>query len=81
MIRTQIQLTEEQAAALKLLSAKTGVSIAELVRRGLEPLLRDARSHENGRADRALAIVGRFHSGTSDVAAEHDRYLAEAAGK
>jgi hypothetical protein len=26
---------------------------------------------------RALAAVGRFHSGRSDLAAEHDSYLSE----
>jgi len=32
MIRTQIQLTEEQSEALKQLSAREGNSVAELVR-------------------------------------------------
>ena len=61
MIRTQIQLTEDQAQALKELSAKTGLSIAELVRRGLAPLLRDGLSAE------LLAPAlswGRFLTGT-----------------
>ena len=39
MIRTQIRLADEQAQALKALSNITGLSIAELVRRGLGPLV------------------------------------------
>ncbi len=35
MIRTQIQLTEQQAHALKALSQAQGVSIADLIRRGV----------------------------------------------
>ena len=77
MIRTQVQLTDEQAQALKALSAETGLSIAELVRRGLVPLLRGTLSEQEERTHRALAIVGQFHSGRSDVATEHDRYLDE----
>ena len=77
MIRTQIQLTDEQARELKSLSARTGLSIAELVRRGLAPLLRGVAAADDERLTRALAVVGRFRSGQSDIAAEHDRYLAD----
>jgi len=77
MIRTQIQLTDDQAQALKALSAKTGLSIAELVRRGLAPLLRDGLSEHDERARRAAAAVGRFHSGRDDISANHDRYLTD----
>ena len=77
MIRTQVQLTDEQAQALKALSAKTGLSIAELVRRALVPMLRDGLTGDAERRRRATEIVGRFHSGKTDIAREHDRYLAE----
>jgi len=79
MVRTQIQLTEEQAVKLKKLAATQGVSIAELVRRGIETLL-----HSHGlvtpeeRRHRAVAIAGRFHSGRSNLSGEHDEHLAEA---
>jgi predicted DNA-binding protein len=77
MIRTQIQLTDEQAKALKELSAKTGLSIAELVRRGLAPLLRGGISEHEERARRAAEVVGRFHSGRDDISSNHDRYLTD----
>jgi hypothetical protein len=79
MIRTQIQLTEEQSQALKQLAAREGKTVAELVRLGVDQLIRsqiavDARELRS----RALAVAGKFHSGNEDLSAEHDRYAAEA---
>ena len=58
MIRTQIQLTDEQAQAPKSLSTKTGLSIAEFVRRGLVPLLLGGLAEHDGRDARRLLCVG-----------------------
>jgi hypothetical protein len=77
MIRTQIQLTEAQAAALKALSARTGLSIAELIRRGVDRLLDSGEVDQVERRRRAMAAVGQFRSGLSDVAERHDAYLGE----
>ncbi len=77
MIRTQIQLTEAQAVALKRLSARTGLSMAELIRRGVDRVL------ENGAVDRdelwrrSIAALGKFHSGQTDLAENHDLYAFE----
>jgi len=79
MVRTQIQLTEDQMAALKALSSKTGRSVAEIVRRGVDCVL-DV-PHEPSPAERrqrARAAFGRFRSGVADLASRHDDYLAEA---
>lgn len=77
MVRTQVQLTEEQARRLRALAREEGVSLAEMVRRAVEGYLQEK---ENGgfaeRAERALAAVGRFASGLRDVSQEHDHYLA-----
>lgn len=79
MVRLQIQLDEEQARALRKLSRDQGRPIAELVRRGVDALL-----HSQGQPSRqelkrrSLEVLGRFHSGKSDVSAQHDRYLADA---
>jgi hypothetical protein len=81
MIRTQIQLTNDQARALKALSTKTGLSIAELVRRGLVPLLRNGSAEHDERLRRAADVIGRFHSGRADISTEHDRYLADSSGE
>lgn len=79
MIRTQIQLTEEQATTLRQLAASEGVSMAELVRRGVELLLgaRDPEADAHLR-QRALAAAGRFASGCGDLAEAHDHYLEQA---
>jgi hypothetical protein len=82
MIRTQIQLSEQQAQALRDLAARRKVSVAELIRQAVDEQLRSARTVDRQeRKRRALAIVGRFHSGQSDLSVEHDRYLAEAFGE
>jgi glutamate formiminotransferase len=82
MVRAQVQFTEEQAEALRLLSAESGKSIAEIVRLGVELYL-DAqkRPSRQERVERALSIVGKYSSGLTDVSENHDRYLAEAFGE
>ena len=79
MVRTQIQLTDLQATKLKQLSAETGISIAELIRQGVDLYL--SRPNLLSREDlteRALNAAGRFSSGRSDVSTQHDEYLTEA---
>jgi len=82
MVRTQIQLTETQAARLKGLASAEKTSMAELIRRGVDLYLtarQDGLTAEE-RKGRALAVGGRFHSGLGDLAQRHDDYLAEAFG-
>lgn len=82
MVRTQIQLTEEQADTLRELAGKEGASMAELVRQAVDELIRERGEIGRGeRKRRALAAVGRFSSGLGDIAREHDRHLAEVFGK
>ena len=79
MIRTQIQLTEEQAKAIKTLAMKRNTSVAELIRRSVDELLQKAVGTDlTERRRRALAAAGRFHSGKTDISTNHDDYLAEA---
>jgi hypothetical protein len=77
MVRTQVQLTDEQAQALKKLSAQTGLSTAELIRRALTPFLRDGLNGAEERRRRAMSIVGIGRSGHRDIAVNHDLYLDE----
>jgi Arc/MetJ-type ribon-helix-helix transcriptional regulator len=74
VVRTQIQLTEEQACQLKAIAARRGVSMAELIRQAVEKVLEETQRHEKRR--RALEVVGKF-PGPSDLSTNHDRYLAE----
>jgi hypothetical protein len=78
MIRTQIQLTDEQAAAAKRLAAERGISMAEVIRQALDRELRSG-SDRTERWRRALSVVGKFHDieGKTDVSERHDDYLAD----
>lgn len=77
-VRTQVQLTKEQARALKVRARNEERSMADLVRESVSEYL--ARRLARNRVDllkRANALTGRFHSGSSDIAINHDRYLDE----
>ena len=76
MIRMQVQLTEGQVAALRERSARTGRSLAALVRDAVSSDL-ERRSGAD-RWERALSVVGAFDSGSSDVSQRHQEELAEA---
>lgn len=79
MIRTQIQLTETQAAKLKRLAAERDVSMAEVIRDAVDRLPeRDDRAERFTRARDAVRS-GRGHDieGKTDVARRHDEYLAD----
>jgi hypothetical protein len=78
MIRTQIQLTEEQSRFLREMAEEEGVSLAEMVRRSVEAMMRSRHGPSlEERRRRAIALAGRF-SGPPDWAARHDDYFAEA---
>jgi len=76
MVRTQIQLTDEQARAIKRVAAERGVSMAALIRQAVEVVL-EAESPD-ARWERALAVIGKHGSSRGDLAVEHDRHLVEA---
>jgi len=79
MVRTQIQLTEEQAKKVKRIAAHRGVSMAEVIRDAIEEA---SRSNRHGvreeKRQRAVEVLGKFKSGKRDVSKKHDAYLSEA---
>ena len=78
MVRTQVQLAEEQVAALRRISAETGRSMADLVREGVKLYLEaHKRPSREELVRRALSIVGKYSSGPGDVSVNHDEYLAD----
>ena len=82
MVRTQIQLTEEQAQKIKKIAASRGVSMAEVIRHAVEGVIRSgAGSGSEERRARALKIMGKFRSGKRDISRRHDAYLTEAWSK
>ena len=79
MIRTQIQLTEEQSRRLKATAARRGVSVSELIRQGIDAIVsQDAAPSRDELVQRAIQAAGKFRSSRHDVARRHDRYLGEA---
>ncbi len=82
MIRTQIQLTEEQARRVKEVAEREEISMAEVIRRAVDYwLTRHSDLDMAERRRRALAVVrdmdGMFQSHYTDLAANHDVHLAE----
>jgi ATP-dependent Clp protease adapter protein ClpS len=78
VIRTQIQLDEDQARRIKEAARAEGVSVAEMIRRCVERALPELRSRQAERYALAREAVGRFTASRDDLAEAHDAYLDEA---
>ena len=77
MIRTQIQLTEDQARLLKKLASKENKSVAELIRMSIDAMLQRGGYHNQDHLrKRAFQAAGKL-SGPIDLAARHDDYLSD----
>ena len=75
MKRVQIQLTEEQDARLKRRARASGRSVSALIREAVDRL---SGGGDRDRVRRVMRLAGKYRSGVSDLAENHDRYLAEA---
>ena len=79
MVRTQIQLTEDQAKTLKKIAHARHLSVAELIRGAVDELIRTGAAIDTEeRRRRALDVAGRFRSGKRDISRKHDEYLSGA---
>lgn len=82
MVRTQIQLTEEQYRRLKRWARRLDISLSEAIRRCVAEHLTAGRdgSDRHAAVRDALAVCGKYRDpeGRSDVAVRHDDALAEA---
>lgn len=78
MVRTQIQLTEEQAAQLKELARASNESIASFIRRAVDQFLLKQKPDRRSLYRQASSVIGKYTAGTGDISVEHDRYLEEA---
>jgi hypothetical protein len=76
VIRTQVQIEDQQAEWLKAVAKERGVSVSLLIRDSIN--FYRVRGERNSIKKRALAAVGRFASGFPDVSERHDDYLADA---
>jgi len=82
MVRTQIQMTEEQVKRLKKMAATERRSMADIIRQAVDTFVASkAGADIEERRSRAIAVAGSFHSKSGDLAKSHDKYLAEAYGK
>ncbi len=77
MVRTQIQLTGEQARRVRRIAQQEGVSMAEVIRRCVDRSLEDSRPSRAELWEKVLAVAGRFEdsTGAEDVSERHDDYL------
>jgi hypothetical protein len=79
MVRTQIQITEEQAKAVKRIALSRNLSVAELIRRAVDIMVKSSQAADpEERLKRAIDVVGKFRSGKHEIAKRHDKYLADA---
>jgi hypothetical protein len=79
MVRTQIQLTDEQSRKLKRVATRKGLSVAEVIRRSVDAaLVTEDLPDEDEIKSGARAVFGAFEDTRSDVSKNHDRYLPEA---
>ena len=75
MIRTQIQLTDEQASRLKEMAHESNESIAALIRKALDQFLLKQQPNRRALYRQAMAAVGKYTTGVHDVSIDHDRYI------
>ncbi len=78
MIRTQIQLADDQYRALKRLAREEGASLAEIIRRFVDRGLESGQRDRTQLYERAAALVGAFRAGSRDLSTKHDQHLDEA---
>jgi len=77
MVRTQIQLTEDEARALRRLAAEDSVSMSALVREAVDRLLAARRGPPEAEVRRrAVRAAGRFRSTHEDLSERHDDHAA-----
>ena len=80
MVRTQIQLTEQQARRLRSQAHERGLSLAEVIRRYVEKGLAEESPDRSVLYERAAGLVGKYRDRrrARDLSAKHDDYLGEA---
>ena len=82
MLRTQIQLPEEQVAMLKKMAAADNKSMAEIIRQSVDFYAKHKSLDGNlQRRKQAMAAAGRFRSGIKDLSSSQDDYLTKDFGK
>ena len=79
MVRTHVQLTDEQSQYLRRAAAERGVSVAAVIRDSIERCAGEAkRPDERELRKRARLAAGCLRGGPRDLATNHDEYAVEA---
>jgi hypothetical protein len=78
MVRTQVQIQEDQINWLRSKARDKGVSVSQLIREGIDLYRSQEESLPREKMEKALAAVERFSSGLSNISARHDEYLSDA---
>jgi Spy/CpxP family protein refolding chaperone len=79
MMRTQIQLTENQARTLKRLAQQKQMSLSAMIRQSVDLYIAlEGERPLDEQYARALAVAGKYRSGDTDLGRKHDDYLADA---
>ncbi len=78
MVRTQIQLTEEQARRLKRLASERHESVAAIIRRAIDQYIVTGQPDRLSLYRQADSVIGKYQADRADVSVDHDRYLEEA---
>ena len=74
MPQAAIELTEEQTRRLEEIAARSGRSVADVIRDSVNVYLDNERALIKERARKAS---GMFRSGLTDLGTNHDKYFAE----
>ena len=80
MVRTQIQLNEEQVRMLKEISLSNREFIAALIRKAVDQFLITGTPDRSVLYRQARSVVGKYKTADSDISVKHDHYLEEAFG-
>jgi hypothetical protein len=78
MVRTQIQLTDEQYTHLKELSLRSHKSLAEMIRVAVDRLLMTEQPDRAALYRQSETVVSKYSAPAIDISVEHDRYLDDA---
>ena len=79
MVRTQIQLTEDQSRILKAIALEREMSVAALIRHSVDRFIRSVNEPTlEEKYERALSLAGKYESDVTDLSVNHDKYLVEA---
>lgn len=77
MVRTQIQLDDEQYRELKNISHNINESLSSIIRKSITLFIQFQQNSKTGRYNKAISIIGKYKAETSDISENHDKYLGE----